>query len=177
MVMITVVLACAPIGFMDCIETGGVGVNVKVAVGDRVGDAVAAMVVDVGVLVAITVVGEATMAVVVGNGVSVTGVMVGIGVAEEIRVDTGVVNIGAPTSLQPRSGAAPANTAIGLGGTNSPLLAVYCVTPLSMAGESARRTRPLKSSSTVAHVPSGPAFGAASKSGSTSNIMPAPKLL
>ena len=126
-----VVLACAAMGFTDCIARGGVGVTVDVIVGGKTTVAVAdgRMVVGVGgpgVAVTTTTmgVGDGTVTVAVGDGVSVTGVILGRGVKEAISVDTGVRKIGAPTSLQPRSGAPPVYT-IGLGGTNSPLLAVY----------------------------------------------------
>ncbi|HLF73128.1 MAG TPA: hypothetical protein VI524_02190, partial [Anaerolineales bacterium] len=72
-----------------------------------------------------------------------------------------VMMTGLPNSLHPRSGAAPANPVMGLGGTGSPFAATYCVTPLSMAGEPAWSSSPLKSSSTVSQVPSGPGLGGA----------------
>ena len=108
MVMTTVVLACAPIGFMDCIASGA-GEAVNVAGGDRVAVCVAAggTVVDVGVTLGIAVVGDGGTAVRVGTAVSVTGVMLGRGVKEAINVGPGVTKMGAPTSRQPRSGAAP----------------------------------------------------------------------
>src|SRR5512134_212405 len=128
----------------------GVWVTATVAVGDDatvvgVSDGIAGVGVS-GVAVKVSGVGDAAVDVIAGEGEGVIGVSVGNGVSEEI--DVGIVNIGAPTSLQPRSGAAPTYPVIGLGGINSPLVAVYCVTPLSMAGESGRRMRPLKSSST-----------------------------
>ncbi len=71
-----------------------------------------------------------------GAGVSVgKNVPVGAGVDEFTGVTVGVENIGAPNSLHPRSGAAPVNPVIGLGGTGSPLPATNWMTPLSMAGD------------------------------------------
>lgn len=52
--------------------------------------------------------GDGRMAVAVGTGERVTGVMVGSGVNDAASVGPGVMKMGAPTSLQPRSGAAPA---------------------------------------------------------------------
>ena len=53
------------------------------------------------------------VAVIVSVGVEVIGVKVGSGVREEIKVAVGVKNIGAPNSLQPKSGAAPVYPVIG----------------------------------------------------------------
>src|SRR5262245_51304238 len=131
--MITVVLACAPIGLMDWIASVAVGVIVTDAVGEAgaaVTVAEGTTVVGAAVVVVVTGVGDAGVAVTVGDGVNVTGVNVAGGVIDEINVATGVIKIGAPTSLQPRSGAVPAKT-IGLGGTASPLLVTNWATPLS----------------------------------------------
>ena len=109
-----------------------------------------------------------------GMSVSMVEVAVIVGEAVGEIVDVGDKNIGFSASRHPTSGAAPANSLIGWAGTNSPRFVVYCVTPLSMAGDSERSIRPLKSSSKVDHVPSGPGFGSASKSGSTPKMLPAP---
>ena len=65
----------------------------------------------------------------VGNKVAV--IEVGDGIGEAV----GVMTIGLPNSLHPRSGAAPIKPVSGLGGTSSPLGAAYCETPLSIAGD------------------------------------------
>ena len=149
-VRLTEVFACADVGAMLCTltcvvdvavlaegEVGAGPLGVAVA-GGAVIVAVAAGTVGVtGVDVAVNGLGVADAAVDVTLGgtvgeteVDVTG-RVGDGMAEGV----GVMNIGLPNSLHPRSGAAPANPVIGSGGTGSPLLATYCVTPLSIAGE------------------------------------------
>jgi len=131
---------------------------------------------ELGVTVGVRGVAEAAMVgVMVNVGVKVTGVKVGKGVSELIGVGVGVMNIGAPNSLHPKSGAAPVKPVIGFGGIGSPLTATYCVTPLSIAGDPEPSTSPLKSSSTVSHTPSGPGLGAATKSGSP-EILPTPKV-
>ena len=93
--------------------------------------------------------------------VGVTGVRLARGVTDGIGEAVGVMNMGLPNSLHPKSGAAPVKPVIGVGGMGSPLFAINCVTPLSIAGEPDWSKRPLKSSSTVSHAPSGPGFGAA----------------
>ena len=96
----------------------GAGVAVFVAVEDAV--AVKGMSVGVMVTVGVSVigVGEPGVNVRVGRGVSDSIVAEGRGVA----VDVG--NIGAPTSLQPKSIDAPINPANGTGGTCSPFAAI-----------------------------------------------------
>src|SRR4029079_1950567 len=94
-----------------------------------VGDAGKGVRVGKGVKVTTVAVGVIGMKVKVGNTVGVTEVGSGIGEA------VGVMMIGLPNSLHPRSGAAPVNPVRGLGGMSSPLGAAYCETPLSMAGE------------------------------------------
>ena len=92
-----------------------IGVNVAVLVivgGGVVGDAGAAVfvagIVGEGVAVGVSGVAEAGMVgVKVNVRVGVTGVSVGIGVSELIGVGDGVIKIGAPNSLHPKSGAAP----------------------------------------------------------------------
>lgn len=95
------------------------------------------------------VVGEAGSGVTDGTGVNVTTVGVGeIGVKVKVSVmvgvakvgdgmgeAVGVITIGLPNSLHPRSGAEPINPVMGLGGIGSPLAATYCATPRSIAGE------------------------------------------
>jgi hypothetical protein len=61
-----------------------------------------------GVLVTVTGVGEPGTDVRVGMGVNVSTVAEGRGVSDEMGVGVGVINIGAPNSLHPKSGAAPA---------------------------------------------------------------------
>ena len=114
----------------------------------------------VGVTVAIVVdVGETgRVNVAIGDAV---GVALTRGVTDGVIDAVGVIKSGLPNSLHPRSGAMPAKPVRGVGGISSPFFATYCVTPLSIAGEPDRSTRPLKSSSTVRHAPSGPGFGAA----------------
>ena len=79
----------------------------------------------------------------VGNGVKVNveegtgeaGVTPGGSVIVGKGVGVAVTKAGLPYSLHPRSGAAPRNPVSGYNGTGSPLAAIYCVTPLSIAGE------------------------------------------
>ena len=134
---------------------GGTVVAVKVA-GTVVAVADGAGV--TGVTVGGVVVGE--IGVVVDAGLGVSAVVVPRGMEEEMGVGEGVIKIGEPSSLQPRSGA-PIKPVIGEGGTASPLFAINWAIPLSIAGEPDWMTSPLKSSSTVSHVPSGPGLGAA----------------
>src|SRR3972149_4607548 len=104
------------------------------------------------------------VSVAVGLGVPIRvalGVAVGVGSGLAVAVTVGVPGGGGVNSCQPRSGAAPEDSVEGVGGIASPSLAMYWVIPASMAGEPARSTRPLKSSSTVPHNPSGPGFGGA----------------
>lgn len=96
-----------------------------------------------------------------GDTVGETGVNVAAGVKDGVAGAPGMKNAGLPYSRQPRSGAAPVNAVMGVAGTGSPLLVTYCVTPLSIAGEPDCSNSPLKSSSTVPQVPSGPGLGAA----------------
>ena len=131
MIAITVLLACTIFGLMVWIVRGDiVPVLVTpgkfVAVGDAVGVKVAVVmgVGELGVLVAVSGVGEPVTAVRVGSGVKVATVAVGRGVSDGMAVGVGVGNIGAPNSLHPRSTDPPPNPAIGLGGTSSPLLAI-----------------------------------------------------
>ena len=101
----------------ELVTVGG-AVGVKVAVAAGVGE--------LGVLVTVSVgAGEPVTAVRVGAGVNVSTVALGRGVAEEMGVGVGVIKIGAPNSLHPKSGDAPPNPAIGLGGICSPLFAIY----------------------------------------------------
>jgi len=118
-----VVLACALFGSTLCINNCGVGVVVMVEVivkgmdvVVRVGDSVCVSVIGVG---------EPGVDVRVGSGVNVSTVAVGKGVSEETGVGVGVGNIGAPNSLHPRSGDMPVKPVNGLGGTCSPLTAIY----------------------------------------------------
>jgi hypothetical protein len=127
-----------------------------------------------------TIVGEGGGDVTEGNGVAVTTVAVGetgvnvnvsvmvavAKVGEGMGEAVGVITIGLPNSLHPRSGAEPMNPTMGFGGMGSPLAAINCATPRSIAGELPCSSRPLKSSSTVSHAPSAPGFGAATKRGS-----------
>src|SRR4026209_1615721 len=109
----------------------------------------------------------------VGNGTVGEMADVGEGIGDAVGVST----TGLPHSRQPRSGAAPRNPVIGLGGMSSPFAAINCVTPLSIAGEEDCSNKPLKSSSTVSHAPSAPGFGAAVKRGSCPVMIPGPILL
>src|SRR6266508_3236130 len=94
----------------------------------------------------------------VGRGCTViVAKSVGGGIGDGVAV----MNAGLPNSLHPRSGAGPTKPVIGIGGTFSPFAATNWAMPLSIAGEPDWSTRPLKSSSTVCHVPSRPGFGAA----------------
>ena len=101
---------------MSIVAVVAVMVNVAGAV---VGEARVAMLVggtvgETGVSVGVMGVPVAgSVAVIVGVGVQGIGVKVDSGVREEIRVAVGVKNIGAPNSLQPKSGAAPAYPVIG----------------------------------------------------------------
>src|SRR5688500_15234187 len=108
-------------------------------------------------------------------GVGTVGEIASVG--EGIGDAVGVITIGLPNSRQPKSGAAPIKPVSGLAGMSSPLAAVYCVTPLSTAGDDDCSNRPLKSSYTVSHVPSAPGLGAAVKRGSCPVMMPGPMLL
>ena len=118
--------------------------TVEVAVGGgkdvEVGEAgVTSVAVIVGTGVRVRVAGSDA----VGNGVKVNveegtgeaGVTPGGSVIVGRGVGVGVTNAGLPYSLHPTSGAAPRKPVIGYGGTGSPLVAIYCGTPLSMAGE------------------------------------------
>ena len=96
---------------------------------ETVGEAGKGVRVGKGVKVTTVAVGVIGINVKVGNTVGVTEVGSGIGEA------VGVMMIGLPNSLHPRSGAAPVNPVSGLGGMSSPLGAAYCETPLSMAGD------------------------------------------
>ena len=135
-VTLTVVLACALFGVTLSTFNWGVGgivaseVSVAGAVGvGTVGEAGATVVVGTDVNVSTVSVGGIGVEVSVGASVGVMEVGDGIGDA------VGVITMGLPNSLQPRSGAAPMNPVRGEGGTNSPFAAAYCVTPLSIAGE------------------------------------------
>src|SRR5574341_320546 len=121
-------------------KAGVTGVDVKVGIGVPVGEGDA------------EAVGEGVnVKVKVEEGIGEAGGNVGKGTPTAV----GVMNAGLPYSLQPRSGAAPRNPVMGLGRTGSPFGATYCGTPLSIAGELGWSSRPLKSSSTVPHAPSG----------------------
>ena len=92
----------------------GTLVAVIVAVGGTVvGEAGAAVSVggtvgDPGVTVGVMgVAEEGIVGVMVNVGIRATGVSVGRGVSELMGVGDGVMNIGAPNSLHPKSGAAP----------------------------------------------------------------------
>src|SRR5574342_305383 len=126
MARLTVVFACALVGLISAMVNCGVAVAVmgEVPVGAGVKVLVAKGAGVTGVAVAGSGVGEATV------GVTGVSVPVGGGVGEEgVRlaggVQVGVMNAGVPNSLQPRSGAAPVNPVIGLGGTGSPFAARY----------------------------------------------------
>ena len=141
MVRFTVVLVGAVLGVTFRMVGRGVAVGtigdggIRVAVGrgtvgmGTVGEAGAGVRVGRGVAVTTITVGVIGVNVKVGEGVSVT--VVGEGMGEAV----GVITIGLPNSLQPRSGAAPINTVSGLDGIGSPLTSIYCATPRSMAGE------------------------------------------
>ena len=92
----------------------GTGVRVRVAGSDAVGSGVKVK---------------------VEEGTGEAGVTPGGSVIVGRGVGVAVTNAGLPYSLHPRSGAVPRNPVIGYGGTGSPLAAIYCVTPLSIAGE------------------------------------------
>ena len=103
-------VAVAEGGMVVAVPAAGVVVAVAEGAGVTgvtVGD------VEVGVIE----VGEAGTVVKVGNGVKE-----GRGVGEEMGVEVGVMNIGEPNSLHPRSGA-PVNPVSGAGGMGSPLFA------------------------------------------------------
>lgn len=169
MVRITVVSASALFGSMSSMVSWGVAVmtgTVEVIVGRSVDVAVSEaggtsvdVIVGTGVRVADEVGKGVNVKVAEGTGEA--GITPGGSVAEGGGAGVGVMNAGLPNSLHPRSGAAPRNPVIGLNGIGSPFVAVYCEIPLSMAGELAWRSKPLKSSSTVSQAPSGPGFGAA----------------
>src|SRR5688500_20260417 len=72
-------------------------------------------------------------------GVGTVGEIASVG--EGIGDAVGVITIGLPNSRQPRSGAVPINPVSGLAGMSSPLAAMYCVTPLSIAGEDDCRSK------------------------------------
>ena len=118
MVIVTAALAWALIGSMPMMLSASgvlvfVGVEACVAVpGTVVGDATG----EARVAVAGTGVGELEVDVGLESGVMDGGVMVGGTVAEAIKVGVtvGVGKIGAPNSLQPRSGAAPVKPVIGV---------------------------------------------------------------
>ena len=95
----------------------------------RVGEAGRGVKVGKGVRVTTVAVGVIGVKVRLGNSVGVTEVGSGIGEA------VGVIMIGLPNSLHPRSGAAPINPVSGFGGISSPLGAAYCETPLSIVGD------------------------------------------
>ncbi len=132
-VKFTVVFAAAVFGVMLRMAGCGVGVTVgngAVTVGmGTVGEGGGAVRLGAGVIVTTVAVGMIGANVKVGEGVSVA--MVGDGMGEAV----GVITIGLPNSLQPRSGAAPINPVSGCAGTASPPTVMYCATPLSMAGE------------------------------------------
>ena len=116
--------------------TWTVGVTVivgsAVEVGVEVGrTAVGGTVVLVGTEVKVTTVAVGDT----GVGLDKTGVADTGSVGEGMGEAVGVITIGLPNSLQPRSGAAPVNPAIGAGGIGSPLAAINWVIPLSMAGD------------------------------------------
>src|SRR5688500_3571938 len=139
MVTLTVEFAGAVFGVI--VTMVGCGVDVIVTVD---GD-----VVDVEVDVAGATVGEGDGGVFVGGDVKVTtvavgetGVIVGMEdgvsvakVGDGMGVAVGVMTIGLPNSLQPKSGAAPMKPVLGTGGIGSPSADTYWATPLSMAGE------------------------------------------
>ena len=113
MVRAMVVFAGAEFGFTPCMVIG-TAVIVMVAVGGAVvGDAGATVFVgktvgELGVTLGVMGVAEGgIVGVMVSVGVIVTGVSVGRGVSELMGVGDGVMNIGAPNSLHPKSGAAP----------------------------------------------------------------------
>src|SRR5687767_4623021 len=185
MVKTTVVSACALFGSMSTMVSCGVEVTtgmVAVIVGRRVDVAVSeAAGIGVTVMVGTGVrVGDE-----VGKGVNVNveegtgeaGTTPGGSVTEGRGVGVAVTKAGLPNSLHPRSGAGPINPVSGLNGTGSPFVAICCETPLSMAGELAWSSKPVKSSSTVPHAPSGPGFGAPWNSGSCPVMIPGPSTL
>ena len=129
-VTLTVVLAGALLGVMPTILNWGVA-GVRVMVG-REGAEVSVIVGRAGVGVTGVAVGNGVTVTTVGVGgidVSVK-VIVGRGVTEIAKVGegmgeaVGVIMIGLPYSLHPRSGAAPMYPVMGLAGISSPLTAV-----------------------------------------------------
>ena len=153
---------CAVVGVMVMVGNEG-AVIVGVAVG-RFGVGGTCVVVGSGVRVTTVAVGGAAVNVCVTVGIGTVGEMASVG--EAMGVAVGVRTIGLPYSRQPKSGAAPIKPVRGTSGMSSPFTAVYCVIPLSIAGDVACSNKPLKSSSTVSHVPSAPGLGAAVKRGS-----------
>lgn len=128
-VKFTLVFAGAVFGVMLRIVGCGVGVTatvggageVEVAVGTgTVGEGGAAVTVGREVKVGTVAVGETGVTVDVGEGGTGVG-SVGEGRGEAV----GVITMGLPNSLHPRSGAAPTNPVSGLGGMGSPLTARY----------------------------------------------------
>src|SRR5215211_1364232 len=167
------ILNCADVGVIVIVGSEGTGA-VNVTVG-RLGVGVTTVTVGGGATVTTVAVGGivVNVGVTVGTGTVGETANVGDGMGEAV----GVMTIGLPNSRHPRSGAAPMKPVMAPAGINSPLTAVYCVTPLSIAGEEDCRSKPLKSSSTVSHVPSEPGLGAAEKRGSCPVIIPVPKLV
>ena len=152
--------AIVALGSTGTVAVGRTAVGGTAVGGGTVGEGGNEVIVGKGVVVITMIVGGAGVNVNVADGTGVGNVGEGKGEA------VGVMMMGLPNSLQPRSGAAPIKPASGLRGTGSPLTVTYWGTPLSIAGELPWSNKPLKSSSTVCHAPSGPGFGAAAKSGS-----------
>ena len=115
MVMGTVEFAGAEFGLTPCIVISAAVIVLVTVGGAVVGDAGATVFVggtvgEMGVGVTVGVMGVAEggiVGVIVSVGVIVTGVSVGRGVSELMGVGEGVMKIGAPNSLHPKSGAAP----------------------------------------------------------------------
>jgi len=61
----------------------------------------------------------------IADAVGVIGVKLATGVIDGVMDAVGVMNSGLPNSRHPRSGAAPVNPVMGVGGINSPSFAVY----------------------------------------------------
>ena len=114
MVRITVVFAVAVFGVTLWTVTCAAKVAVPVAVGVvTVGDGSPGVMVGNPVGEGVNGVADIERRVGVSTGVRVTGVAVDRGVNEDTGVSVGVINIGAPNSRHPRSGAAPAKPVIG----------------------------------------------------------------
>lgn len=121
----------AVVGVMVMVGSAGT-VIVGIAVG-RFGVGGGCVVVGSGVRVTTVTVGGTVVNVCVTVGMGLVGEMASVG--EAIGDAVGVSTIGLPNSRHPKSGAAPIKPVRGTAGISSPFTAVYCVTPLSIAGD------------------------------------------